>query len=353
MRPITLKPVIIPFLFVFIFTSCSSPKNKVINRSSIQEDVEKLKKSLRKETADSNTIQTLDQLVSYSKDLDFFKKKIKEQIKGDLDLDKYLVDEETFKEMSDKLFKAFEEKKYTYKQLFKEVESINALQEDNYNELLPVYKQIDSICQFYQKKIDETLGESDKIKDSLNKMVSLELVSIRQTEIDYSDVVAVQVRMTNRTEHPIEAISFELELTDKLGNKVATLNCKSNDRFVQSNVSNWTYKKYDLNDIYKSLENITAAHVSTKFRIKKINVDGKLIGSEIDNLDLGEYFEYSSNKDYKTPTGKLRGYCPYLKSENPFGKKVSEIDEKVEKEIEKGSFPIYKLIEDFNIFDFK
>merc|ERR1711976_773175 len=102
-------------------------------------------------------------------------------------------------------------------------------------------------------------------------MVDLKIIGIRETEYDYRDVVEVKIQMTNKTSKPIEAISFNMVLTDKLGNKLATLRCRSNDRFVNSDVGYWTYERWDRSEIYNALKNTKLSHITTKQEITKIN----------------------------------------------------------------------------------
>lgn len=343
------------YAFIFIcllaLISCNDITDKPIRRDTMEKDVEAIKKSLKGSDKDSIKINILDQLVSVSKDLDFYVQREKEMNDGKFSWTDYLVDKETFKSRTDKFFDALSEKKYTYKQLLKEIDEINKIKGNYYKELEPIYKEIDSVCKTCQNKVDAMQTDAESIKDSLNKMVELKLISIEKTEVDYLDAIAVRIKMTNKTEKPVEAISFAVDLVDKLGNKVVTLGCKSNDGFDKSDVGLWTYSKYDRNEIYDKLENVRASHVTMSQKIKKINLGGQILGLDTDNIDLGENFEYYVDLKYKTPK-KLNGYCGYLKDKNPYNEEAEKIEKRRDEEIKKGDFPIVKLWTELSVYDF-
>lgn len=332
---------------------CCNRTGKVIFQDNLEKDVISIKKSLNSTELDSFKINVLDELISYSKDLEYFKKSLNKRLGSDNTLSEYLVSEDAFKENSEKLFKELKDKKYTFKQLFKEIEGIYEINEKYYKELEPIYKEIDSLCSTFQLIIDENEKKAEIMKDSLNKIVDLKLISITKTEIDYSDVIAVRIQMINKTNRPIEALSFAVTLTDKLGSEIATLNCKTNDRFVKSDIGLWTFERFgNRSDIYDELLNVNASHVSLKQVIKKVNLDGELIGSELDNLQLNDHFQYIVNLHYKTPKNRLNGFCGYLDTDNPYSEKEKEIEKRKEAEIENGNFPILKRIGEIEIYDF-
>jgi hypothetical protein len=342
--------LIFSILIGCLLASCDVT-NKEIKKDTLAKDIAKIKDKIKDSDPDSVKINFLDGFLAISRDRDYYIEFQKELNNGEFVLEEYLVSDETFKENIAKLFAELNVKKYTYKQLFNEIDEIVALQEKYYTELKPIYYQIDSLCSYYQLKIDESEKNAELMKDSLNKIVELKLVSIRETEISYSDVIAVRIEMINKTNKPIEAISFEIELTDKLDNKLATLNCKTNDRFVKSDVGTWTYGRFDRSEIYDKLKNVNASHVTTKQKIKKINIDGVLLGADTENLFLGEYFQFFTNLKYES-LKKPYGYCPYLIDDNPFSKKAKVIEEKRDKEIKNGTFPIINLWDGIGLFDF-
>ncbi|MBK9047524.1 MAG: hypothetical protein IPL74_12700 [Bacteroidetes bacterium] len=287
-------------------TSSCDKTDKAINRDTMEADIKSVKEAIKDTDVDSVKINTLDSFVAISKDLDYYIETEKKKNDGKYSLEKYLVSKETFKENSDKFFTELKNKKYTYKQLLNEIDGVTAIRDKYYKELEPVYKEIDSLCVHFQKVIDENQKDADLMKDSLNKIVELKLVSNYETEVSYRDVIAVKIQMINKTDKPIEAMSFAVTLTDKLGNELATLNCKTNDGFAISDIGLWTYERYGQgSETYDKLLNVNASHVTMKQTIKKINLNGELIGIDMDNLHLGDYFHYYVNLDYKTPEKKI------------------------------------------------
>lgn len=317
----------------------------------MESDIAALKESIKDNDKDSIKANLLDQMLLRSKDVKYYIEESKKQSKdGEFTLEKYIVSEEEFKKNADKFFTEVENKRYTYKQLFTEIDGINKIKDKYYTELEPAYKEIDSLCRKFQEMIDDREKSSALMKDSLNKIIDLRLVSIEETEVGYRDVVAVKIQMINKTDKPVEALSFAAVLTDKLGNQLATLNCKTNDGFLKSDIGYWTYDRYS--DMYDKLKNVSATHVTMKQFIKKVNLNGELLGSEIEDLKLGDYMRYYTDYDYKTPQGKLTGWCNYLDAENPYSEKIKVIEQRRSKEIEAGNFPIMKLYGEFDIYDF-
>ena len=68
-------------------------------------------------------------------------------------------------------------------------------------------------------------------------------------------------------------------MTDKLGTVVATLGCKSNNGFSKSDVKYWYYDRWDNSEIYKSLRNTSASHVTAKQEVTKLNLAGELLSA--------------------------------------------------------------------------
>ena len=130
----------------------------------------------------------------------------------------------------------------------------------------------------------------------------------------------------------MEAISFKLELFDKLGNSVATLNCKSNDRIVKSDYGFWVYDKWENSEVYKGLKDMRIEHVSTKQTIRKININGDIVSTE-EEPDLDNYLA-NINYKYESPK-ELTGYCPYLSKTDELYIKMTAVDDKIKKEVEK------------------
>jgi hypothetical protein len=317
-------------VIAFAITSCSSPFDEKIELSNLESNIQKIKEN--KNDLDSLKLNILDNLITLSKGRDAYVSELeKKSDNSDYSFEKLIVNESKFKEQKENLFNYFKAEEITFGQLLSEIDTVNLIKDKYDLEAQDLYKKIDMYCVEKQKEIEQKEKEAEKIKIQLNKMVDLKIISIRETEYSYRDVVEVKIKMTNKTSKPIEAIGFNMVLTDKLGNKLATLRCRSNDRFVNSDVGYWTYGRYDQSETYKALKNTKLSHISTKQEISKINHGGELISAYDDIDDL-----LVINYEYKTPE-KLFGYCPYLDEKDDLNIELEKLKNKKEKEIEKST----------------
>ena len=327
-----LRNILTMTVLVAVMTSCSNVLENKIDTATIENDIKEIKTN--KPNLDSTKTEILDNLLALSKGRDtYIDEKInsKESTKS---LEKYIVEESKFKEVTDNLFNYFKANEITYKKLLSEIDSLNSLDDKYDNKLKTVYAEIDKICTEKQKEMDEKDAKAEKIKEQLNKMVDLEILSITETERDYRDVIQVKIKMTNKTDKRIEAIGFNMVLTDKLGNEIATLKCKSNDGFTNSDIGYWLYGRYDQRETFKALQNVNVSHITAKKEITKINHAGELISAYDDDLES----LLSINYDYETPD-KLNGYCPYLEDEHKLMKKIENVRDEKNQEF-KNKFPI-------------
>lgn len=306
----------------FVLSSCSSVLNEIIDVQKIKEDAITIKDKYP--DLDSMKIRILDNLLALSQNRNEYVKFYDEQMKGlDFSMEKYIVNDEKFNEIKEKTFNYLKAQEITYKIFFTEVDSMKAISDrfDRQNEIL--YKQIDDFCIKKQTEIDEREKNADKIRNELNQMVDLKVIGITDREYDYRDVIEVKVQMTNKTNKPIEAISFRLDLTDKLGTRITSLNCKTNDSFIKSDIGTWQYDRWDNSEVYKALKNVKISHISSQQTINIINHNGKII-SAYDGVR-----DFVINLDYTTPK-KLSGYCPYLEDEDDLKIRIKEMEEKEE-----------------------
>lgn len=309
---------LLALLTIVLLSSCDRTLNQTITKENIEATVLKIKEDRE---LDSLKIEILDNLVAISKGRDSYLK-----LRGVESLEKYIIDEEKFAKNADNLFKKFLNEKVTYKELLLEVDSLNQMKKGLNEKYQNVYKEIDSFCSAKQKEINEREMTAKKIKDSLNQMVKIKLLSLAETEVDYKDVIEVTLQMTNLTNKRVEAIAFDLELTDKLGTVVATLGCKSNSGFSKSDIGYWHYDRWDNSEIYKSLRNTSASHVTVKQEITKLNLAGELLAA-YPTMD-----DFIIDMKYESPD-KLSGYCPYLKKEDNLSKKMDSEQERMSERV--------------------
>jgi len=333
-------------VIVATITSCSNILDKKIELATIDNDIKEIKTKFP--DFDSTKTEILDNLLAFSKGRDrYINDRLKSKDK-ESSLEKYIVEEDKFKEIIDNLFNYFKANNITYKAFLTEIDSLKTLDDKYDNKLKSVYEEIDKVCNEKQKEAEEKDKKAKEIKEKLITMVELEVISIKETEYDYRDVVEVDIKMTNKTDKPIEAISFNITLTDKLGEVLADLGCKSNNRFTTTRVATYIYDEYETSDIYKALRNTKVSHVTAKKEISKINLDGEIISAYEDDYENLLLINY----EYKTPE-KLTGFCPYLDEENELMKKIKSAKEYKLKEI-KDRFTILNKYQDelSKLFDF-
>lgn len=325
-----------------IVLSCDATRDQIIIKDNVELSVVKIKEN---SDLDSTKIDLLDNLVALAKGRDEY---INMRLKDDKEksLKKYIVSKEKFDENVDNLFSYFLANKISYNKLLTEVDTLKLLRDKEDKALEGVYQEIDMFCRKRQKEIEEKELKARVIKDSLNKMVDLRILSIKETKIDYRDVVQVAIQMINKTDKKIEAIGFNMELTDKLGTNLGTLRCKSNNGFLKSDIGHWVYDRWENDEIYKSLRNTNVSHVTTKQEVTRLNIAGELISAYGDLEDL------VIDLKYKTPK-KLKGYCSYLDDEDELSKKVDAVRDKTLKEI-KVKLVSFAKYNEFNskLFDF-
>ncbi|MAO38336.1 MAG: hypothetical protein CMP12_20990 [Zunongwangia sp.] len=313
-----------------LITSCTSVLDNKIESSTIESNVQQIKE--KNPELDTLKLEILESLVTFNQGREAYIAELEEKMDdSDYSLEKMIVSEETFNEQIDNLFNYLKAQEISFNKLFSEIDTVNAINNRFDIEAQDIHKEIDDFCNEKQKEIDGREEKAKEIKAELNSMVDLKIISIRETERDYRDIVEVKIKMTNKISEPIEAISFNIEITDKLGNKLATLRCRSNDRFVKSDIGYWTYGRWDQSDTYKALKNTKLSHISTKQEITKINHGGKLI-SAYDNMDDLLVINY----EYNSPE-KLYGYCPYLEDTDDLKIELEKLKKKKEKEIERST----------------
>ncbi|MCX6266107.1 MAG: hypothetical protein NTW16_01935 [Bacteroidetes bacterium] len=317
-----------------VICSCSSLSEKV-DIKTIDKTVEKIKKDNPK--LDSNKIYFLNRLVAISKGTESFAKFL-----NNPSLNEYILDKKEFDIERDNIFNYFKAEKITFKDIFDEFDLTKAIEDSIFKANYALLVEIDKFCVERQIVRDSLDAYYAGIKDSINKLLQIKLISIQSTEQDYRDVVFVKIQFINNTDKPIEAVSFSLELTDNLGNKLATLNCRSNDRIVKSNYGYWTYDKWENEMIYKNLKNMRAENVSIVQTINKLNINGVILSSE-EEIN-SENVLSTINLSYTTPK-YLRGYCSYLEENDDLYIQMSAVNADIGKEKDKRTPILIKYIE--------
>lgn len=111
---------------LFMITSCThSPEkalNTIINKSSADEDVTLILENYK--DIDSIKIHTLENLAHMSKGYDFYLNDLK--TKKSI-LVKYIVNKETFNQVTDSVFTYFEDNKITYRKIIGEIDAMNRI----------------------------------------------------------------------------------------------------------------------------------------------------------------------------------------------------------------------------------
>jgi len=309
--------------------SCSNPTDKAILIGSVLEDIPEI----RKELGESDTMQ-----IDY---LDF----LEATSTGRIGLVSYMegtmpeyydivVQEPEFSSARENMFNYYQQNNVTYAQMFVALDSARANTDRLKVKLNSTFEKLDSACLEIQNS-RRTRYDGFKLKsDSLNDLVGIELISVRKTEVDYTDYVQVRIKMTNNTSQKVEAILFTMILTDKLGSEIAELRCSSNDAFQTEDVGSWAYSRWERSEVYDALKNMSAEHLSSDVEILKLNLNGELI-------DISEeYMSIPEDEDYKTPN-KLNGSCPYIDQDHPLIKELNGIQSEASAGISR--IPLYKV----------
>jgi hypothetical protein len=331
------------FLLSVVLTSCDKT-NILIQREKILEDVAEIKRTLS--TDDSLKIYFLDKLCDYSGGFDRLIE-IENKRENNYVLKEYL-NKEAYQKSTDSLFREAKREGFTYRDLLIEIDTLIKVKKQYEDEYQVLYKKIDSICLQVQKIIDVKETLNAKRSDSIKKSISLKLLSIGKNE--YSDDIEVKILIKNQFQKPINALSFDAILTDKLGATVAILSCKSNETVIKNYVGTWSFEKYgDDRETYNGLENVEAHHVTVNYTITKVNIGGKIIGVDNPLLNLGENLKYHYNAKYISKKN-LIGHCSYFNKDHPLELELKKLNDKVSKVRDSKKLPIVDLIGQLTIY---
>lgn len=114
--------LIISLIAIACNHSPESALNTVININSAEEDIRVITDNCTKD--DSIKVRSLNNILRLTKGYDFYLNDLKNKKSI---LAKYIVDKETFNNVSDSIFDYFNENKITYKKLLGEIDAINRI----------------------------------------------------------------------------------------------------------------------------------------------------------------------------------------------------------------------------------
>ncbi|MCH8547102.1 MAG: hypothetical protein LAT54_10250 [Cryomorphaceae bacterium] len=332
---------------LFIFSSCTPVQDREIKFKNIADDLDKI--LLENSELESEKSAYLEKLIAFYNGRNAYLKYINERLTNDF-IDKnetLFISEEDFNKKVGLLSEYFRTNQITYKVLFSEFDSINSIIDSHNLEAQSIYGIIDSVCVRKQKYRDSLDVQIREQIEKLNAIVDIKMTNFSwriespKSGNTFSDLT-INLRITNNSKHSIEAIDFDLVVFDKLDNRIARIPFTTYKTINRSmDVSRTYYWQGNLpnhSEIRDGLWNQSILKVSTRQRINKVNVSGKVFSrASIEN-------QLSYNKNYVTST-KLNGNCPYLDYDNEYFMILKQLREVKERNIESAT-PTIQFIDD-------
>ena len=224
----------------------------------------------------------------------------------------------------EQLFNYFLSRGATYKQLFDEVEVMNAFDEQYGDKFRDIYRQIDIFCTEKQNDIDEKERQVQRTIAGLSKSINVNIISISKTRYFQHESVDVLAQITNTTSAPIESIDFNLYVS-KGGTVIAKLPIHMDDRFVSNKMKKFSFTKESNPGIFNALKNVDVYSVTLKEEVYKMNHDGKI-------TDAYAIIRGIKNHQYKSAEA-LDGTCPYLSPKDVLYTELEQMLKKKEQEL--------------------
>lgn len=174
-------------LAIITIISCNDIQDEIITQQNVEAVTPNIKEG---KSLDESKIFILDELVLISKGRNEF---IKSRTDGqrNFDIEKFIIDETTFNENSDKLFAFFKSNKITYKLLLMEVDSSITINNRYDKMLTDICRQIDRNCNEEQNRINVLQLKYNTIMDSLatiGKELSYSELIILYPELNFFDI---------------------------------------------------------------------------------------------------------------------------------------------------------------------
>lgn len=235
-----------------------------------------------------------------------------------------VVNNEKFDMYKEQLFNYFLSRGTTYKQLFDEVEVMNAFDSQYGDKFRDIYSQIDAFCVSKQNEIEEKERQVQRTIAELSKSINVNIISINKSRYFQHESVDVLAQITNTTKAPIEAIEFNLYVS-KGGTVIAKLPIKMDDRFVSNKMKKFSYTKESNPAIFNALKNVDIYSITLKEEVYKMNHDGKIIDAYAITRGL-------KNHQYKT-ADVLNGVCPYMTNNDALSTELVKLMEKKDMEL--------------------
>ena len=327
---------------LLILIAACNPIHQKINRSTVEQNVYEIISA--NSGLDSTQIRILKFLVKVSKDRDFYIRKEKEEY-GNCAHESYLADEATFTHNTRALFQQIQD--YSYQDLLEEINNIHKIQEKYSLIQKPLNREIDSLCNIFQKIVDRKEAETSMTANSLSHFVDIKILDISTKEREYREVVELKVQLINKTNKPIEAISFNIETHDQSGAELPRLKWKSSTRLIKSTTLYRTYDEYEYWEVFNAYKKRNLQNLSYKVTINKINLAHQILEASTDILALEDF--YFTGFNYHFQPAISYGNCKYLKPDSRYQKRKAEIIRAKEEEISNGNFPVIHAIMNLKI----
>ena len=171
-----------------LISSCTSVLDEKIESETIEKNVQTIKE--KHPELDSLKLNILDGIVTLNKGREVFISELKSKMEdSEYSFEKFVVNEEKFDEQKDNIFNYFKAQEISFAQLLAEVDTVNNINDRFEKEAQEIFIEIDNFCKERQKEIEEKEKKSDQIKTKLNEMVDLKIISLKETERDYRDLV--------------------------------------------------------------------------------------------------------------------------------------------------------------------
>lgn len=290
---------------LFILSSCSSSiLDEKIDPSTLFEMAAKIRNEIPNlESAKNNVLSSLETI---NKGREAF-----QSISA-----KDVVNDEKFNMYKEQLFNYFLSRGTTYKQLFDEVEIMNAFDERFGEQIRNVNQRIDVYCKERQFDVDEKERQVVRTIAELSKAINVNIISINKSRYFQHESVDVLAQINNTTNIPIEAIDFNLYIS-KGGTIIAKLPIHMDDRFVSNKMKKFSYTKEGQPAIFNALKNLDIYSITLKEEVYKINHDGTI-------KDAYAIMKGIKNHQYKSAE-VLKGECPYLSTNDNLYKEIENL----------------------------